>query len=228
MCPVCDILLLCSLNPVIKEPAPSSGRLRRAPPDPGLGPCIELDRRHTGSLLNVRWPSKTLPSQSIAPEKPPPSLLEIEPACPRWNEDVMKPRMPFEPGARLQAIMTAQIIGNHKNVACRVIGFDVGKQGNIVLRVARGGTASQLLAIAHPQRSIHPGFLRSTAVIQLCFDPMACGRPAWSGRKAAGHYWPEFVGADGRRPPRRDRVVGDDRRPFGTKSRSSLVPQLCV
>jgi hypothetical protein len=29
----------------------------------------------------------------------------------------MKPRMPFEPGARLEAIMTAQIIGNHENVA---------------------------------------------------------------------------------------------------------------
>ena len=149
--------------------------LGRSTPDPRVGSPVELSGGDPRGLLNLIRVSKTLPSQSIAPEKPPPSLLEIEPARPRWNEDVMKPRMALEPGARLQAIMTAQIIGNHENVACRVIGFDVGKQGNVVRRVARGGTAGQLLAITHTQRSIHPGFLRTATVIQRCFDAMPIG-----------------------------------------------------
>src|SRR5258706_8259954 len=46
--------------------------------------------------------------------------------------------------------------------------------------------------------------------------------------KGAGHYGPEFVGADGRRACRWLAVVADDRGPFGTKSLSRGVPQLWV
>jgi len=80
--------------------------------------------------------------------------------------------MRFEPGARLQAVVAAQVIGNNENVAGRILRFNVGQQGDVVLRVARGGTAGQFLAIAHTQRPIHPGFLRSATVVQQRLDTM--------------------------------------------------------
>src|SRR2546421_11077041 len=57
---------------------------------------------------------------------------------------------------------------------------------------------------------------------------MAVGRPSWSGREGTWDHRSEFVGADGRRPVGRLGAVSDDRCSFGTKSLSSLVPQLCA
>jgi len=55
----------------------------------------------------------------------------------------------------------------------------------------------------------------------------SAGQPG-AGANVRGIDFTEFVGADGRRSIRRLGVVGDDRRSFGTKSLSSLVPQLWV
>ena len=132
------------------------------------------------------------------------------------------------PGAGLGTAVTGEVVSDDENVAHGIVGFDVGKQRDVVRRVARGGTRGQLLAIAHAQRSIDPGLLRPAAVIQRRFDAVPTGRPAGCWRESAGNYWPEFVGADGRRPLGRLGVVADDRGPFGTKSGSSLVPQLWV
>ena len=99
------------------------------------------------------------------------------------------------PGASLSTIVAGEVVGDDEDVAGRMIGFDVGKQGNVVGRVARSGTPGHLLAIAHTQRAIHPGFLRTTAVIQRRFDAVPRGRPAGCGEKGAGDYWPQFVGA---------------------------------
>jgi hypothetical protein len=54
------------------------------------------------------------------------------------------------------------------------------------------------------------------------------GRPARCWCKGARDHRPEFVGADGRRSLWGRSVVGDDRGSFGTKSLSSLLPQLWV
>ncbi len=132
------------------------------------------------------------------------------------------------PGLGLSAAMAAEIIRDKEDVARRIVGFDVGKQSDVVGRVARSSASGQFLAIAHAQRSIHPGFLRVATVIQWCFDAVTRGGPARGWRKSAGNYWPQFVGADGRRPLGRLGVVADDRRSFGTKSLSLLVPQLWV
>ena len=132
------------------------------------------------------------------------------------------------PGASLSTIVAGEVVGDDEDVAGRMIGFDVGKQGNVVGRVARSGTSGEFLAIAYAQRSIHPGFLRAATVIQQCFDAMPIGRPARGWCKGTWHYRPEFIIADGRRPLGRLGVVGDDRGSFGTKSGSSLVPQLWV
>ena len=125
-----------------------------------------------------------------------------------------------EPGTGLEAVMAASVIGDNEDVACGVIGLDVGKPRNVTFRVARSGALSQFLAIAHAQRSIDPGFLGTTTVIQEGFDAVSIGRPAGRWGEGAGNYWPQFVGADGSLPLGRLGVVADDRRSFGTKSSS--------
>src|SRR5215470_8554029 len=84
------------------------------------------------------------------------------------------------------------------------------------------------MAIAYPERPVDAGLLRPAAIIHLRFDAMPIGRPTWGWGKRARHYRSEFVGAEGRRVLGRLGVVGDDRRPFGTKSLSRAVPQLWV
>ncbi len=189
---------------------------------------VELSRGDAGRLLNLVRIGKALTSLGITAEETPPALLQIEPTRPCGNEDVMETRMLREPGPRLGTIVAGEIVGDDEDVAGGIVGFDVSEQRDVVRRVARSGASGQVLAITHAQGSVDPCFLRSAAVIQRCFDAMSIGGPAWGGREAARDYWPEFVGADGRRALGRLRVVADDRRSFGTKSGSLLVPQLCV
>ena len=157
-----------------------------------------------------------------------PALLQVQPTGPFGNEDVVEPRMLSHPGTSLGTAMAGKVVSDHEDVASWIVGFDIGKQSDVVGGVARSGTPGQLLAIAHAQRTVHPGLLRSTAVIQRRFDAVPTRRPAGCWREGAGNYWPQFVGADGRRPLGRLGVVADDRGSFGTKSGSSLVPQLWV
>jgi hypothetical protein len=132
------------------------------------------------------------------------------------------------PGTSLSTVVAGKVVSDHEDVACRIVGLDVGKQSDVVGGVARGGTSGHLLAIAHAQCAIDPGFFGATTVIQRRFDAVPTGRPARGWRKGTGNYWPQFVGADGRRPLGRLGVVADDRGPFGTKSGSELSPQLWV
>src|SRR5260370_40578258 len=115
-----------------------------------------------------------------------------------------------------------------ETVIYSIVSFDVSEQGPIVRRVARGGALGQFLAIAHAQRSIDPGFLGAATVIHERFDAVPSGRPGRRWGEGTWNYWPECVGADGRRALGRLGVVADDRCPFGTKSGSELSPQLWV
>ncbi len=221
-------LVLRSLNTIRKEPTIVAMILGWSTPDPGLGAPIQLLGGDAGGLFELLGIGKTLACQRITPEKAPPALLQIEPARPGRNEDVMDAGMFFQPGARLQARVTAEIVADDEQVAFGIVGFDIGEQRDVAFGVARSRTACQLFAITYPQRSIDPRLLRSAAIIHLRFDAMSVGRPAWGWGKGARHYGAEFVAADGRRPFRRLGVVGDDLSPFGTKSLSRAVPQLWV
>jgi hypothetical protein len=79
--------------------------------------------------------AKLCPESRISPEKPPPALLQIEPACPFGNEDLMEARMLGEPGVGFRAQVTGQVICNHEQISLGIIGLDIGKQGDVVLRV---------------------------------------------------------------------------------------------
>ena len=220
--------MLRSLKAIRKETAVVAMIFGRASPDPRVGSPVELSGRDARGLLNLVGIGKALSSQRIAAEEAPPALLQVEPAGSGGNKDLMEPRVLSQPGAGLGAVMAGEIVSDNENVARHVVGFDSSKQGDVVGRVARGSTPGQFLAITHAQRSIHPGFLRTATVIQERFDAMPSGRPAGGWGEGAGHYWPEFVGADGRRPLGWRGVVADDRRSFGTNSGSELSPQLWV
>jgi hypothetical protein len=202
--------------------------LRRASPDPGIGAPVELRSRDARGLFDLCGIGKTLPGERIAAEEPPPTFLQIEPTRSRRNEDMMDARMPFQPGARLQAGMTTEIITDDEDVAFGIVGFDVVQKRNVAFRVARSGAARQFFPIVHTQRSIHPGLLRSPAIVQWRFDTVAVARPARGRVKGAWDYWSEFVGTDGRRSFGRLGVMDDDRRSFGTKSLSRGSLQLWV
>jgi hypothetical protein len=166
----------------------------RPSPDPGCGPPIELLGGNACGLLDLLGIGEALASQRVPAKKAPPPLLEIEPARPRRNEDVMETRMLFQPGPRLQTIVTAEVVADHEDVSAGVVGFDSGKPRNVAFGVARSCTASQLLAISHAQGSVDPRLLRSAAIIHLRFDAMSIRRPAWGWGKGARHYGAEFVG----------------------------------
>jgi hypothetical protein len=220
--------VLRSLNAVTKESAIVAVVLGRPTPDPGLGPPIQLLGGDAGGLLDLCGIGEALASQRITPEEAPPPLLQVQPARARRNEDVMDAWMLFQPGARLQTRVTAEIVADDEDISARIVSFDIGQQSNVAFGIARSRTACQFLAITYPQRSVDPRLLRSAAIIHLCFDAVSVWRPAWGWGKGARDHWPEFVGADGRRPVGWLGVVGDDLSPFGTKSLSRAVPQLCV
>ena len=147
--------------------------LRRTSPDPGLGTMIELRSGHARSLLNLTRIGKTLAREGIAAEEPPPAFLQIEPTRAFGNEDVLEARVLCQPGARFQAVMTAQIVGDNENVAGRIVSFNVLEELNVVLGITRSRTARDLFAIADAQRSIDPHLVIPATVLQRSLDTMA-------------------------------------------------------
>ena len=146
---VTEVLVLCSLKAVTKETSSVPRRLRRTSPEPGFGPQVELSGGNAGGLLDLLGIGKALPRQGITAEEAPPALLEIEPARSGGNENVMDAWMRFQPGACLKTVVTTEVIRDDVDVASRIVSFNVGQQSNVAFRVARSGTAGQLLAIAH-------------------------------------------------------------------------------
>jgi hypothetical protein len=213
-------LVLCSLNAVTKDASIMTRILGRATPDPRLGSSVELGRRHTYRLFDFIGSGETLSRKSITAEKPPPAFLQVQPTGSRRNKDMMQTWMLDQPGTSLRAVMTTEIIRDDEDVTTGIIGFDVLKERDVVRGVAGSNTTSQFLAVSHAECSIDPGLLRTATVVQWCFEAVPISRPAWSGRKAARNYGPEFVGADGRRAFGWLGVVADDRCSFGTKSGS--------
>jgi len=128
--------MLSSLNTVIKETAVVSVIFGRASPDPGFGSQVELSRRHASGLLDLLGIGETLTGEGIAAEEAPPTFLQIEPTGSRRNEDVLEAGMAFQPGARFEAIMTAEIVADDVEVAFGIVGFDVGQKRDVALGIA--------------------------------------------------------------------------------------------
>jgi hypothetical protein len=117
----------------------------RSPPDPRLSSPVELSRRDTSGLFDFLGIGKTLASERIAAEEPPPPLLQIEPARPGGNEDVMDTRMRFQPGTRLETAVTGEIVADDEDVPTGIVRFDVSQQRDIAaFRCAKPRSASVL------------------------------------------------------------------------------------
>jgi hypothetical protein len=130
-----------------------------------------------------------------------------------------------QPGASLGTIVAGKVVVDQEDIAYWIVGFNVRKQRDVVGGVARSGTSGEI-AIAHPQRSIHPGLLRPAIVIERRFDAVPTGRPAGCGRERAGNYRPEFIGADGRRPLGRLAVGGSVNQ--GLRPDPGRIPSLAI
>ena len=72
--------MLRSLKAIRKEATVVAMILGRTSPDPRFGSPVELSGRDASGLLKLIRVGKTLSSQSIAAEKAPPALLQVEPA----------------------------------------------------------------------------------------------------------------------------------------------------
>ena len=116
-------------------------RLRRASPDPGFGPQVELSGGNAGGLLDLLGIGKALASQGITAEEPPPALLQVEPARSGGNENVMEAWMRFQPSTCLKTVVTTEVIRDDVDVASRIVGFNVSQQRDVAFGVARSGTA---------------------------------------------------------------------------------------
>src|SRR2546430_9267803 len=101
-------LVLRSLKAIRKEATVVAMILGRTSPDPRFGSPVELSGRDASGLLNLIRVGKALSSQSIAAEEAPPALLQVKPACPSGNEDLMEPRMLSQPGAGLGTIVAGE------------------------------------------------------------------------------------------------------------------------
>ncbi len=124
-----------------------ASRFRRSSPDPRFGSVIELHCGHLHGSLNFISIGETLPSEGITTEKTPPAFLQIEPAGALGNEDMLEAWMVCQPSAGFQAVMAAQIVCNDEDITRRVVCFDKLEQFDVILGIARGGTARDLLPI---------------------------------------------------------------------------------
>jgi hypothetical protein len=149
--------------------------LGRPSPDPGFRPLVELLGCHLPRPFNLLSSGKALACEGIATEQAPPTLLQIEPAGPFGNEDLLAARMLREPGTGLQTVMTAQIVSNKNKVPVRGVGLDVLEQRERVLGIASSGPAREFPAITPSQRPIDPHRVVPTTVLQRCLDAMAIG-----------------------------------------------------
>jgi hypothetical protein len=179
-----------SLKAIRKEAAIVAMILGRSAPDPGIGSPVELSGSDARGPLNLVRVGKALSRQGIAAEETPLALLQVEPAGSSGNEDLLEPWMLRQPGAGLSAVVAGKVVVDDEDVARRIVGFDVSEQYDVVRRVARSGALGQLLAIAHAQRSIDPGFFGAAAVIQGRFDAVSIGKPAGRRGKVRGTTGP--------------------------------------
>jgi hypothetical protein len=143
-------LLLHSSKAIRKEPAKVTPRPGRSSPDPRLGPPVELCGSRAGRLRDLGAIGKTPPYQRITPKGTPPALLEIEPAGSHRNEDMLDARVIREPGVGLRTGVAGQIICHAVLLPLRIRLFNLLKQGDVALGIARRRTPGDDFAIADP------------------------------------------------------------------------------
>ncbi|GHO89461.1 hypothetical protein KSZ_74670 [Dictyobacter formicarum] len=152
------------------EAATRSGR---PSPNPGLSSVVELLGRHLHRAFNLTGIGKALAREGIASEEQPPALLQIQPAGAFRDKDMLDTRMVYEPSARFQAIVTAQIVSDDENIPRWIVRVDFLEELNVMLRITCRGTSGEFFAITDSQRSVDPDLVISATVLQRSLDPLA-------------------------------------------------------
>ena len=73
-------------------------------PDPRPGAGVELGGGDLGGIGDLVGVGEGLPGQRLAPEDPPPALLQVQPAGALGDERVADPGMVFQPGPGALAV----------------------------------------------------------------------------------------------------------------------------
>ncbi len=143
---------------------------RRPPPDPGLGPSVELRRCSSSRLIHLAPIAKILPCQCLPPQQPPPALDQVEPAGFGGDKDLLDTwacRQPLPDGA---ALVTGQVIGDQIQLACRIGPFDGVEQRQIAHAITRRGRERQRLPVVYLHCSINPDLVKPPALLQGRLD----------------------------------------------------------
>src|SRR5260221_9369146 len=89
--------LLHSSKAVDKATTKHAVRRRRASPDPGLGPRVEVLGRPPCRQIDLLGVGEGLAGERLAPEQPPPAFLQVQPAGPRRERNGGHARMLSQP-----------------------------------------------------------------------------------------------------------------------------------
>ena len=103
------------------------GRWGGAPPDPRLGPAVELAGGDLRGVIELRMIREALTSEGFPAEQAPPGFLEIEPRGAFGNEDLLHPWMDRQPFLDRRTLMARQAVCDHMERAteiCRVEGIE--------------------------------------------------------------------------------------------------------
>src|SRR2546421_8738248 len=104
-------------------------------PEPRVGSPVELSCSDASGLLDLVGVGKTLSSQGITAEEPPPALLQIEPARSFGNEDVVNAGVLSQPSAGLSVVVAVSVFINTVYVSGWIFGLKALTQGVYTLVV---------------------------------------------------------------------------------------------
>ena len=117
-------LLLHSSNTVYKGTPPIPARLLWTTPNPRFRPKVELFCGDPRSQLDLLRVGEALSGQGLASEQSPPRFLEVEPARPHWNEDLLHSQMLLQPLPDRWALMAGEVVGYEVQIAARIPPLD--------------------------------------------------------------------------------------------------------
>jgi|SRR3712207_4071846 hypothetical protein len=131
---------------------------------------VELLGSYPRGQLDLPRIGEALSCQCFSSKHSPPRFLEVEPARPYWNEDLLHSRVVLQPLSDGWTLVARKVVGDQVKVAGRVCLGNRFEQPQVTFSVARRSGERESLAISHPQRTIYPDLLETPTVLQRCLD----------------------------------------------------------
>jgi hypothetical protein len=134
---------------------------------------VELVGSYPRGQLDLLRIGKALSCQGFSSKQPPPRLLEVEPARPYRDEDLLHSGVFLQPLSDGWTLVARKVVGYKVKVAFGVCLGNRFEQPQVSFGVARRSGERESLAVSHPQRTVNPDLLGTPTVFQRCFDAMA-------------------------------------------------------